>query len=162
MSNNKIRENSIAYFDLTKEEREVLRIKDATEKRLSKEKVHAEGFGVVSAESNKQRVFEATQRGEVLIDHECLLSFPIKDARTSPTTRYNYLAQEELMIAEEQICREEANEVELSSPAREFNDRDTTNNGLSKVTPEDMESMKKANWQYLHKVFPEMDDPEVL
>lgn len=159
-SNAKIREESAAYFNMTTEEREVLRIKDALDKKLAQSRHTVENFKGVYDDTDKNRIFRATEHLEIVIDKERLLNFPLNDPRTSKTVRENYLAQEELMTMDCQITREEEAEVDLSSPARETL-QSQIRDSLMVMPQEEYERMKANNWAYLHSVFPEMDDPVI-
>ena len=101
-----------------------------------------------------KKVQEATMKGECVIDKGCILTYPLNDPRTSSQLRALYLAQEELMVQSEDV-----EEVELSSPAKAL-EQDATAQAIGPVkylSKETTAAMKKQNWNYLYKIFPELD-----
>jgi hypothetical protein len=159
--NKKIRDESAAYYDMSTEEREVLRIKDALDKRLAKAKHSTEEYKAACDEMAKSGIDVATRHGIVLIDKIILINFPLNDKRTLPTVRRSYLKQEELIRLDSEVTREEEAEVNLSSPARESVVTSESKSRLVEMSKEEYQLMKQTNWDYLRMVFPEMNDPEV-
>ena len=66
---------------------------------IANNKTAREDTGAVNDSASKVEIREATNRGELLIDKKCLLSFPLNDPHTPKEVRENYLLQEELMMS---------------------------------------------------------------
>ena len=154
--NKKIREENAAYFDMSTEEREVLRIKDALDKRLIQFKANVDSFKTMEAENNKNRIAAATRKGILLIDKECLLTFPLDDPRTSPTVRSNYVKQGELLALYNEIAREEEREQELSSPSKETLPTSQSKSRLVEMPEEEYRDMKSNNLEILKSLYGEV------
>jgi hypothetical protein len=101
--------------NLSKEEVSVLHQKDVFGKNLDAiprtEKFESTpGFKWMADKVNAERADKATSQGRVIIDKECILSYPLNDPRTSPTLRNAYLDQQDLMSALAQIEWDEKKE----------------------------------------------------
>ena len=119
-----------------------------THKILKEEISHFRGgaFGI-------KEIQVATLNSELVIDKVCILNYPLNDQRTQPELRELYLAQEELMMQPEDLPEEE-----LSSPAKEQKQEDLTGiTNLKSLTEDQVALFSKANYDYLHKIFPELN-----
>ena len=77
------------------------------------------------------------------------------------TAKQLYTTLQELMILDAQVTREEEREVNLSSPAKESVATSESKSRLVSMSEEEYQLMKATNWEYLHKVFPEMLEVEI-
>ena len=94
----------------------------------------------------------ATLNGELIIDKVSILVHPLNHPDTPEHLRALYIAQEELMMQPEDL-----EEPILSSPAREQKSEDLSCiSTLKALTDEEVTVFKKQNWDYLHKIFPEL------
>ena len=157
-SNAKIRDESTAYYDMSTEEREVLRIKDALDKKLVLAKHTDSGFKGICTEATKMGFDVATRHGVLVIDKVRMLDFPLADPRTSKILRNAYLKQEELMILDAQVTREEENEIYLSSPAKEVSQSTEYSTHLKDLVDEQVKIFTKQDWSYMKQIFPEKVD----
>ena len=96
----------------------------------------------------------ATLNAELIIDKFCILVYPLNHPNTPEHLRELYLLQEELMMNPE-----DPPEEELSSPARVQRAEDLSCITTLKSLSNDQVSLfKESNWQYLHKIFPELGE----
>jgi len=143
---------------LSKEELEVLHQKDIFEKNLPK-MGRTEGNYAMKDRINSNRIREALRDGVMMIDKECLLSYPLNDHRTGKTLKKNWLEQEELMIAEAQLEAEDIRDSEVYHCAG----RDTSNvlrnleiesvQHLMLLTPEQIKQFRDAEKVFVEKVY---------
>ena len=95
---------------------------------------------------------EATMNCILVIDKMCILTYPVKDPRTSEALRNLYYAQEDLMMQPEDIPEEE-----LSSPANNHKEEDVSSITILKTLSADqIKVFQKQNRDYLKQVYPEL------
>jgi hypothetical protein len=124
---------------------------------LKRIKIQRQPRKVVKTETDVMRlgfkdIQNATINCELVIDKVCILTYPLSDPRTPEHLRALYLAQEDLMMQPEDVIEEQ-----LSSPAREQKSEDLSCiSTLKTLSDEQVTLFKKVNWEYLHKIFPEL------
>jgi hypothetical protein len=143
--------------NFTEEERKVLKIYHESENKRAKEnaKLSKKKLLVIPV----KELGEKTDNGELVIDTELTLTYPLNDPRLDPEARLLYLKQEEIMMEKisegDDLLSSPAKEESLSLESASLNQMMKL---LKEVPEEKLNACREREKEFVRKIYGDIDE----